>query len=564
MKKLEDIIRKHVLKNAYDYGKADAGAVVGKVIAEFPDAKKDMKKTMGLINAVINEVGTLSKEAIKKGMKKYKYAEKKEEKKELELPGAIKGKVVTRFPPEPSGYPHIGHSKAAWLNYASAKRYAGDMILRFDDTNPEKESEEYVDAIKKGLKWLGIKWKKETYTSDYIPKIYKLIEKLIQGNRAYVCICTQALISQRRKDGRACMCRNVVPEEKMKRWKDMLNGKYRQGKAIVRFVGDMKSLNTVMLDPTLARIIEAKHFRQGKKYRVWPSYDMAVVVVDHLEGITHPMRSKEYELRNELYYALFDALGFKKPNLIEFSRLAIKNAPVSKRLITPLVKEGKVLGWDDPRLPTLEGLKRRGILPEAIKTFVLSPGLSKSESEPDWELLLSENRKLLDPVSNHYFFVRNPAPLVVKNLRRKVKLPLHPKKKKGFREFEVDENLYISADDAKDLKKGDVFRLKDLCNVKLLKKYQNKLLGELAEDSMVPRKIQWIAGKWKSKCTVLVPHDLLDDRGIYDPESLEISEGYCEKGCEKLGNEEIIQFERFGFCRLDKKDKKGLQFVFSC
>lgn len=562
MKKLQNIIKKHVLKNAYDYGKADAGAVVGKVIAEFPDARKDMKKTMELISKTIEEVSILSKGGMEKEMKKYKYAKKKEKKKELELPNAIEGEVVTRFPPEPSGYPHIGHAKAAWLNYAAAKTYVGEMVLRFDDTNPEKESEEYVDAIKKGLTWLGIKWEKETYTSDNMSRIYKFIEKLLGKNKAYVCICSQERISERRRDGKACMCRNVVVEEKMKRWKNMLNGKYKPGDAIVRFVGDMKSLNTVMLDPTLARIIEAKHFRQNKKYRVWPSYDMAVVALDHLEGITHPMRSKEYELRDELYYALFDTLDFKKPNLIEFSRLAIKNAPVSKRLITPMVKDGKVFGWDDPRLPTLEGLRRRGVLPEAIKHFVLSLGISKSESEPGWELLLAENRKLLDPISNHYFFVRNPAALVVKNLKKKVKMPLHPKKKLGFREFTVDENIYISADDAKNLKEGEVFRLKDLCNVKLLKKYESKLLGELVEDSMVPKKIQWVADKWKSRCTVLIPHDLLDEKGIYNPKSLGIAEGYCEKGCEKLSDNEIIQFERFGFCRLDKKEK--LQFVFSC
>ncbi len=562
--KLEDIVRKHVLKNAYDYGKANAGAVVGKVIAEFPDAKKDMKKTMAAINAVINEVSTLSKDALEKEMKKYKYAEKKEEKKEIELPDAEHGKVVTRFPPEPSGYPHIGHAKAAWLDYAAAKAYGGRMILRFDDTNPEKESVEYVDAIKNGLKWLGIKWEKETYTSDNMEKIYGYIEKLLKNHKAYVCICSQELISEKRKDGVACMCRNVAPEEKMKRWKDMLKGKYKQGEAIVRFVGDMKSMNTVMLDPTLARIIEAKHFRQGNKYRVWPSYDLAVVAMDHLEGITHPMRSKEYELRDELYYALFDALGYKKPKMVEFSRLAIKNAPVSKRLITPLVKEKKVTGWDDPRLPTLEGLKRRGVLPEAIKNFVLSIGISKSESEPGWELLLAENRKLLDPIANHYFFVRNPAPLVVKNLRKKVKVALHPKEKIGLREFEAGENLYISGDDAKDLKEGEIFRLKDMCNVKLLKKYKDKLLGELVEDEMVPKKIQWVADDWKTKCTVLIPRDLLDSEGIYNPESLELAEGYCEKGCEDLSSDEIIQFERFGFCKLDKKEKKGLQFVFSC
>ncbi len=559
---LEEVVRKHVLKNAYDYGKANAGSVVGKVIAESPDAKKDMKSTMKLINKIIGEASTMSKGTIEKEMEKYEYVEKKEEKKTIQLPNAVKGKVVTRFPPEPSGYPHIGHAKAAWLDYDGARVYDGKMILRFDDTNPEKESEEYVEAIKEGLKWLGVKWKKETYTSDNMKEIYMYLERLFDKGKAYVCTCSQEDISSARMEGKGCLCRDLSKKEILERWEGMLEGKYKQGTAIVRYAGDMESQNTVMKDPSLARIITAEHFRQGKEYLVWPSYDLAVAVMDHLEGLTHPMRSKEYELRNELYYALFTDLGFEKPELVEFSRLAIKNAPISKRLITPLVKEKKVSGWDDPRLPTLKGLERRGVLPEAIKTFVLSMGLSKSESEPGWELLLAENRKLLDPAAKHYFFVRGSVLLKVKGLKKKAKIKLHPKKELGFREFSVSGKIYINWDDAEALKEGEIFRLKDLCNVKLLKKGK-ELEGEIAEDSMVPKKIQWVDDKHKILCKVLIPHDLLKD-GEYDPESLEEAKGYCEKDCSKLKKGEIIQFERFGFCRLDKKGKDGLRFVFSC
>jgi len=562
--KLEDIIRKHALKNAFDYDKADIGSVTGKTINDYPDAKKDMKETMKLINSIVSEVNGLTRIEIEKRMEKYTYEKKEEKEKILELPNTENVEVITRFPPEPSGYPHIGHAKAAWLNFEAARVYEGKMLLRFDDTNPEKENLEYVKAIKKGLEWLGIKWSKETYTSDNIPEIYDAVETLIKKHKVYVCTCSQDVISENRQNGKECMCRNIVVDEILARWKDMIAGAYKPGDAVVRFKGDMKSQNTVMLDPTLARIMTAEHYRQGKRFRVWPSYDLAVVFMDNAEKVTHPMRSKEYELRNELYYALFDALDYERPTLIEFSRLAIKNAPISKRLITPLVKDKKVLGWDDPRLPTLEGLKRRGILPEAIANFVLSLGLSKSESEPDWELLLSENRKFLDPESKHYFFVGNPAPLIVKKLKKKVKMPIHPKKDMGFREFEVTEKVYISGNDAKDLKEGEVFRLKDLCNVKLLKKYEKELLGELVEDEMVPKKIQWVSDDWKLKCTVIIPHDLLDEKGIYVPTSLEITEGFCEKTAGSLKPGDIIQFERFGFCRFDRKEKDGFHFVLSC
>ena len=216
----------------------------------------------------------------------------------------------------------------------------------------------------------------------------------------------------------------------------------------------------------------SSHYRQKKKYSVWPSYDLAVVVMDAIEGITHPLRTKEYELRDELYFTLFDALGYKKPHLVEISRLQIKNAPISKRLLTPLVKENKVMGWDDPRLPTLKGLARRGILPEAVKKFVLSFGISKVESEPTWEALLVENRKLLDPTARHYFFVPNPVKIKVKGAeKKKLTLNLHPKNPLlGTRELDVNNEFFIPQRDYDSISEGEIFRLKDLYNVRLGKK----------------------------------------------------------------------------------------------
>jgi glutamyl-tRNA synthetase len=347
----------------------------------------------------------------------------------------------------------------------------------------------------------------------------------------------------------------------IERWDRMLEGDFKEGQIILRFKGDLKADNTVMRDPTLARILETKHFRQLEKFRVWPSYDLAVVVMDHLEGITHSMRSKEYELRDELSLALYSALGWTHPELIGFSRLAIKNAPISKRLLLPLVNEKKVLGWDDPRLPTLAGLKRRGILPAAIKDFVLSFGLSKVESEPDLEALLALNRKLLDPDSPHYFFVPDPVELEVKGLEaRKITLKLHPKKDIGVREIGVSSRIFIPSSDVKNLAEGEIFRLKDLCNVLLLKKGE-VLHCQVAPDGMVEKKLQW-AGDDHLQCTVLVAKDLLSPDGEFDPNSLQSVKGLCEKGCLSLAPGAMVQFERFGFCRLDRKEP--LTFVYSC
>ncbi|MEW6035306.1 MAG: glutamate--tRNA ligase [Candidatus Micrarchaeota archaeon] len=561
MPDLDSIIRKHVLKNAFDYGRANAGAVVGKVIAEFPDCKKDMKATMAKISAEIARVSKLQKGDIEKEMSGFEYAEKKEGKKELAIEGAVEGRVVTRFPPEPNGYPHIGHAKAFCLSWTIARRYNGRAILRWDDTNPEAEKEEYTAAIRDGMTWLGLDWDDEKYCSDYLPQMYSLCEKLLKDGEGCVCTCAQEEISKGREEMRRCACGSKKPADNLAGWADMLSGKTPEGGATVRLRGDMASQNTVMRDPTLFRILTAPHYRQGKKYRVWPTYDFQGAVMDSLLGITHPIRSKEYELRDELYVFLLQKLGLTVPKMISISRLSIKNAPISKRLLRPLVESGKLWGWDDPRMPTLKGLARRGILPEAIREFVLSFGISKVESEPDWEALLAENRKLLDPVSPHYFFVPEPVALEVKGLEKKtIELKLHPKKDMGIRSLPVSGNVFIPGADARNLAEGEIFRLKDLCNVKLLKKGE-RLLGELAPDSTVEKKLQWVSDG-RIECTVVTPGDLLDSKGEINPESLHESKGFCEPSCAPLAAGGIVQFERFGFCRLDKLEP--LTFIHSC
>jgi|SRR3989338_9033080 len=552
---LTSIIRKHALKNALDFGKANIGSVVGKVIAEMPTCKSDMKTTMQNINEIVNEVNKMTKDKIESELKNYSFIEKpKEEKKGFDIQNAEMGEVITRFPPEPSGYPHIGHAKAAFLDYEIAKQFNGKFILRFDDTNPEKEEQKFVEAIKEGLVWLGIKWDTETYTSDNIESIYAHCSGLIARGYAYICTCKQEQISELRTSMKECSCRNKSINEQEQTWDTMIQGKVKEGQAILRFKGDMKSLNTVMRDPTLARIITKKHYRQGTKYKVWPSYDLAVVVMDALESITHPARTKEYELRDELYYALCVALGFKRPNLIGFSRLEIKNAPISKRLLKPLVEEGKVDGWDDPRLPTLAGLKRRGVLPEAIRTFVLSFGLSKVESEPTWERLLVENKKLLDPVAKHYFFVPDPIELSTEH-----KNTVSYRIKGEERKAKINGKIYISKSDFKNLTKDEVFALKDLVFVK----FDGKKLIEVKQNEIPEKKFQWVSASDSLKCEVWIPHDLLEN-GEYNKNSLEIAKGYCESACANIKEGEMIQFERFGFCRLDKKTKGKLYFVYSC
>ncbi|MCJ7571640.1 MAG: glutamate--tRNA ligase [Candidatus Thermoplasmatota archaeon] len=557
--KIRVTAQKYALQNAVQFnGKADTKAVIGKVIAELRKNGFSPQEILPIVNKVISEVNKLSADKQISELEKVAPELLVKEKKERDfslppLPNAEKGKVVTRFPPEPNGYLHIGHAKASIVDYEYARMYNGKFIIRFDDTNPDNADIKFYDAQKEDLQWLGINWDEEYNTSSNLNKHYKLAEQLIKQGDAYVCICSSDVIKECRFSGRKCECRDSNCGDNLDKWKQMLKGGLDD--VILRMKGDMGCVNTAMRDPTLFRIIETTHPIQGDKYRVWPTYDFAGAVEDSISGVTHPFRTKEYELRDEGYFKLLDLLGLRKPHLMEFARLNIEGMPVSKRKIKPLIDKGIVLDYDDIRLPTLRGLKKRGILPAAIKQFVFSQGISKAESIANFSLVESANRKILDPISKRYFFVPNPIKLVVKNAPIKQKeISFHPSDKSlGSRLVKTHDLFYISRSDVEKLKIGDIFRLKDLYNVKVCKKndvVHGEYVGEnLISDSL---KIQWTTDSFV-EMNVLVPHQLFNDE-IYNVDSLETVKGYAEESVRNISDGEIVQFERFGFVRLEKKD----------
>jgi glutamyl-tRNA synthetase len=319
----------------------------------------------------------------------------------------------------------------------------------------------------------------------------------------------------------------------------------------------MKSVNTAMRDPTLFRIIDKSHPLHSDKYHVWPTYDFAGAIEDSLSGVTHPFRTKEYELRDECYFYLLEKLKLRKPNLLEFARLSIEGMPVSKRKIKPLIDNKLVLGYDDIRLPTLRGLKRRGILPESIKQFIFTQGISKTESKASFSLLESENRKLLDPETKRYFFVKDPIKLIVENAPKiKKTIKLHPKNQKlGTRTIETDKIFYIPKEDIKEMNIGDEFRLKDLFNVRI-----NDINGEAHAKyigkKLIPNsaKIQWTTEN-HIKMDIYIPK-ILFIKNNFNKNSLEKVEGFAEHAVNNVKNNNIIQFERFGFVKIEKDKNK--------
>jgi len=554
-------IRKMSLQNAFEHGGETRDKIIlGKILGIKPEFRTKVKEIIGDISEIVGTVNQLSIEEQKKEIDE-KFPEILTPKEKIiereglpELKDAVQGKVITRFPPAPNGYPHIGHAKAAIINSEYAKMYEGKFILRMDDTNPEDTRMEYHAAIKVGLEWLGLEFDIVKSTSDDMELFYEKGLELINSGKAYVCTCKRDDISKNRRARKACKCSKEDQDKNYKNWEKMQE-KFKPGDAIVRFRGDMKADNAVMRDPVLFRIIEGKHYRLGEKYRIWPSYDFAVAMEDSIDGITHAFRSKEFELREELIDAILDALGMKKRYQGFFSRLEFKGMPISKRIIRPLIEEGKVSWYDDPRLPTLEALKRRGIKPEAIKQFIMSLGLTKANTLAPFDALEAFNRKFVDPNSIRLFMVNNSKKLSVKNLAiSSVEISNHPINDMGKRKIEVDGNFYISGEDAQNIEEGKQIRLLGLGNVSITK-VGTELEGEFIEGgpTNIP-KIQWVSQKTAHQIKMIIPKVLFNE-DEFNEDSLEELDVYTEPYYLELKEGEEIQFVRFGYCRKDSQNQ---------
>jgi len=553
---MDEVIEKFALENALRYnGKANLGAVIGSVIKEDSSQKDNIKELQKKVSLIVKKVNVMNLESQKKRLEKLapELLEKKP-KKEKDLFSSFKTtkKVVTAFPPEPSKYPHIGHAKALLVNYEFAKRNKGKFILRFEDTNPELAKEEFYKIHIENYEWLGVKPNLIQYASDYMEKFYEYAEKLINIGKAYVCSCPQEKIQESRMKGVACDCRYRHFQENIILWKKMPTMK--AGSAILRLRIDLKHKNSSMRDPTIFRIITKDHCRTAGKYSVWPNYDFENSVMDGLSSITHRFRSKEFEMRNELQRYIQKILGFEETEIYEFARFNLKGVESSGRIIREMINEGKLTGWDDPSLTTLVALRRRGFLPEAIKNFVLSTGMTKSESTLTWDDLIAHNKRLLDANCNRYFLIENPERVRMQDApKMKIELKLHPEHpERGKRKFSTDELFYISKNDVKTFKDKKLYRLMDCLNFTKKNGYYTYQGTDLKDYKEKGEKIiHWLPfKKGLVDVEVLMPDKRIAS-GLAEPMTLELKEG------------DIIQFERSGFCKLDKKTKNKLYFWFT-
>lgn len=501
---------------------------------------------------------------------------------EIDLPDAKIGEVVTRFPPEPSGYLHIGHAKAAILNQYFAQEYKGKLIIRFDDTNPSKEKEEFEESIVEDLALLGIKGDRITHSSDYFPEMFDYCVKLIKEGKAYCDDTPTEKMRQERMDGEKSARRDRSVEENLKIFtEEMFNATEEGLKNCVRAKIDYAALNKTLRDPVIYRCNLTPHHITGTKWKVYPTYDFCVPIVDSIEGVTHALRTIEYRDRNAQYDWMLENMHLRKVHIWDFARVNFVRTLLSKRKLQWMVDKNLVSNWDDPRFPTVRGVRRRGMTIEGLRNFVLSQGPSRNVINLEWNLIWAFNKKVIDPVAPRHTAVINPVKVHLEGAEvpqtPKVEMKLKHKKNPAVGEKKVifSKDIVIDKEDADVLEDGEEFTLMDWGNVIITKKDANSITAKLhleGDFKKTKHKVTWLADTEDQ-----VPVDLVDFDHLISKDKLEEDESFedfltpntefhtaavADVNVKDMKVGDIIQFERKGYYRLDALAKDGKPYVF--
>ena len=519
--------------------------------------------------------------------------------------GKNSGQVVTRFPPEPNGFLHIGHAKAICLSFGMAKEFAGTTYLRFDDTNPSKESIEFADSMKEDISWLGFEWLEVRNASDYFDQLYAFAEQLIEDEKAYVDSQSADEIRAMRGSltdaGKNSPYRDRTVTENLDLFRRMRDGEFADGEHVLRLKIDMASPNINMRDPAIYRIRHVKHHQTGDKWCIYPLYDYTHCISDSLEGITHSLCDLGFEAHRPLYDWVLDNINVNcHPQQIEFSRLNLQYTVMSKRKLKQLVEENLVDGWDDPRLPTIAGLRRRGYTPTALRDFCRRIGVTKSDNNVELALLQSVIREDLEDTAPRVMGVVNPIKLVIENYAldkvEMLTVANHPKLESlGTRQLPFTGEAYIDREDFREeanrkykrlvlggevrLRYGYVIKAEKVIKndageiIEIRCTYDPDTLGKNPEGRKVRGVIHWVSA---SRChpaeirlfdplfTVDFPDASDQDyHDLMNPGSITINQGYVEESLSEASVSERFQFEREGYFCIDSKDSRREQLVFN-
>ncbi|KAL1923911.1 uncharacterized protein VTP21DRAFT_6946 [Calcarisporiella thermophila] len=496
---------------------------------------------------------------------------------DIELPDAIPGKVVTRFPPEPSGYLHIGHAKAALLNQHFAEKYNGKLIVRFDDTNPSKEKVEFEESIKVDLALIGVDASNCSHTSDYFDQIYELALKLIKEGNAYVDDTDQETMQMQRGSGIPSRCRDLSVEENLKRFDEMTRGTEFGQKCCLRAKISVDDVNKAMRDPVIYRCNLLPHHRTGDKWKVYPTYDFACPIVDSLEGVTHALRTNEYRDRNPQYEWMLEACQLRKPHIWDFSRVNFVYTLLSKRKLQWFVDQGLVSGWDDPRFPTVRGIRRRGLTIEALKKYILMQGASQRIMLLEWDKLWALNKNIINPIAPRHVMAPkdNLVKVKVHGAPEPPQVEDRPKYRNnpdlGNKKVTYSSEILLSQEDAAASKEGETVTLMDWGNAVVKRVVRAEDTGIVAtmemelnlEDKNMKktRKLTWLADETSIVECTLVDYDYLITKKNLEkneevsefvtPKTEYHTEVIADPNVKHLKRGDIIEFMRTGFFIVD-------------
>ncbi|KAJ5775135.1 uncharacterized protein N7511_000146 [Penicillium nucicola] len=496
--------------------------------------------------------------------------------------------VVTRFPPEPSGYLHIGHAKAALLNdYFAHEKYNGTLLLRFDDTNPSNEKEEFQDAIVEDLALMGIKPNKMTYTSDYFDELFDLCVKIIKQGDAYADDTDKETMAAQRWDGLPSARRDLSVEESLTRLEDMKNGTPEGARWCIRAKISFDCPNKAMRDPVIYRCNPAPHHRTGTKWKIYPTYDFACPIVDSMEGVTHALRTIEYRDRNPQYQWMLDTMKMRTVQVWDFARMNFIRTLLSKRKLTKLVEAGVVWGWDDPRFPTIRGIRRRGMTIPALREFILKQGPSKNIVNFDWALIWATNKKYIDPIAGRHTAISNKN--VVKTTVTGAPAPYSEEKPKhaknaavGMKKVVYGPSIVLEQEDVKLFKQDEEITLMNWGNAIVRKITTDTATGLITDLELelhlagdvrkTEKKVTWLATDQDTVPVELVDFDyLLNKDAMTEDDKLEDclnsktefrEAGVADCNVADLKVNDIIQFDRKGYYRVDRAYSPGSPAVF--
>jgi glutamyl-tRNA synthetase len=590
---IKKLALKHALLNAIKFnGKAKPDAVISKILSERPEFRQQIRALIDLVKQTVDKVNSMTINEQKDMLMQiwpealYETKEEKGEKKLPPLPNAQKYKlIVTRFAPNPDGPLHLGSARPIILSYEYAKMYKGKFILRFEDTDPKQkrpilfidkstEKKEY-DYIRRDVEWLGAKWDEEYIQSDRMDIYLRLAKELIEHNGAYVCTCEQETFKKFRDSSKPCPHRNHDIQTNLELWEKMVEGHFTEGSAVLRIKTDLSHPDPSIRDWVAFRVVNIKkypHPRIGRKYFVWPTYNFAAGVDDHLMGITHVLRAKEHLSNTIKQSYLYKHMRWTMPEVINFGRMKLEGVILSKSKIRTGISKGEYYGWDDPRLGTLMALRRRGILPETIREIIIDIGPKPVEATISWANLAALNRKRLEPIANRYMFVRNapwgePPKIIITDIETlEAHLPFHPNyPERGSRILKIETinktaSIYVDYTDIYNNNKikitqGSEFRLMGLTNIKVTSFKEKEIIAENIGNDLEYAKnkglpiIQWVPINNNIKIKMIMPEQII--HGLGEP---------------LLSNITIntpVQFYRFGFARLDSIIDNTLVFYYS-